>query len=81
MEDNMVDHPSHYQSDSGLEAMDAIDAFTSHLKGYEATRTFNILKYVMRWKKKDGLKDLKKARYYLNDLINKLEKENSHEKI
>lgn len=29
----------------------------------------NIMKYVFRWKEKDGLKDLYKARDYLNALI------------
>ena len=30
---------------------------------------FNIIKYTYRWKKKDGLKDLHKARDYLDALI------------
>ena len=29
----------------------------------------NIIKYVFRWKQKDGLKDLRKAQAYLNALI------------
>jgi Protein of unknwon function (DUF3310) len=29
----------------------------------------NIMKYVFRWKEKDGLRDLHKARDYLNALI------------
>ena len=29
----------------------------------------NIMKYVYRWREKDGLKDLDKARIYLNALI------------
>ena len=29
----------------------------------------NIMKYVFRWREKDGLKDLEKARIYLNALI------------
>lgn len=29
----------------------------------------NIMKYVFRWKEKDGLKDLYKARIYLNAII------------
>jgi len=31
----------------------------------------NIIKYVMRWDKKNGLEDLLKAREYLDRLINK----------
>lgn len=71
-----VNHPSHYKSESGLEAIDVIKAFTSDLKGFEATHTGNILKYVLRWKHKNGIEDLKKAQWYLNDLIKELEKEN-----
>lgn len=72
--DNMVEHPDHYQSETGLEAIDVIEAFTFDLKGIEAVCTGNILKYICRWKKKNGLQDLKKAQWYLNHLINHVEK-------
>lgn len=70
--DQMVSHPSHYQSDNGLEVIDVIEAFTNDLKGIEATDTGNILKYVCRWKHKNGLQDLEKAQWYLTHLIEKL---------
>lgn len=35
----------------------------------EAVDTANILKYMLRWKYKNGLEDLKKAQWYLNHLI------------
>ena len=75
----MVSHPPHYQSETGLEAIDVIKAFTANLQGVEATHTGNILKYMCRWKKKNGLIDLEKAKWYLEDLIShvkSLEKEN-----
>jgi hypothetical protein len=72
--DNMVNHPSHYQSETGMEAIDVIEAFTFDLKGVEAFDTGNILKYICRWKNKNGLEDLKKAQWYLNHLINHVEK-------
>lgn len=73
-EDEMVTHPAHYQSKTGLEVIDVIEAFTADLKGIEATDTGNIIKYVCRWKKKrHGLQDLKKAQWYLNHLIKHLE--------
>lgn len=72
---DMVNNPAHYQSDGGLEVIDVIEAFTDDLKGPEAVCTGNVLKYVCRWKKKNGLEDLKKARWYLDRLIKKLEKE------
>ena len=78
-EQDMVNHPQHYKTKSGLEAIDVIEAFTDGLQGYEAVETGNVLKYICRWKKKNGLEDLKKAQWYLNRLISKLEKENSYE--
>ena len=74
---DVVNHPSHYQSDSGLEVIDVIEAFTADLQGIEAVCTANALKYVCRWKKKNGLEDLKKAQWYLNRLITTIEKENN----
>ena len=75
--DKMVSHPSHYQSESGLEVIDVIDAFTSDLNGIEATDTGNILKYMCRWKHKNGLQDLEKAQWYLTHLIEKIKEKES----
>jgi hypothetical protein len=78
-QDRMVSHPPHYQSETGLEVIDVIEAFTFDLKGIEATDTGNILKYICRWKNKNGLQDLEKAKWYLQHLIDhviKIEKEN-----
>ena len=71
--DEMVSHPSHYQSKTGLEVIDVIEAFTSDLKGIEATDTGNVIKYMCRWKNKNGLQDLKKANWYLTHLIEHIE--------
>lgn len=79
MDIDNVNHPNHYQSDSGLETITVIEAFTKNLNGVEAFYTGNILKYICRWKKKNGLEDLRKAEWYLEHLILKLEKENNNE--
>ena len=71
----MIHHPDHYQSSSGLEVKEVMKAFTEHLVGYEAVYTSNVIKYICRWKKKDGLKDLKKAREYIDFLIEEVENE------
>ena len=71
--DKMVSHPDHYKSETGLEVIDVIEAFTFDLKGAEATDTGNILKYICRWKKKNGLQDLEKAMWYLQHLIDHVE--------
>lgn len=69
-EDKMVQHPDHYQSSSGLEVIEAIKAFTEDLTGMQAVCTANALKYLCRWHKKNGIQDLKKAKWYINYLIN-----------
>lgn len=74
MSEDIVNHPRHYKTESGLEAIDVIEAFTEGLTGAEATNTGNVLKYMCRWKKKDGLTDLKKAQWYLNRLIEQQER-------
>lgn len=71
MEHNEVSHPAHYISNE-LETIDVIEAFTKDLSGIEATDTGNIIKYICRWKHKNGLQDLEKAQWYLNHLINKV---------
>jgi hypothetical protein len=73
--DKMVSHPDHYQSKSGLEVIDVIEAFTADLKGIEATDTGNVIKYICRWKHKNGKQDLEKAKWYLQHLIDHIESE------
>lgn len=73
VKDKMVSHPPHYQSETGLEVIDVIEAFTFDLQGIEAVDTANVIKYICRWSKKNGIQDLKKAMWYLNHLIERLE--------
>lgn len=64
-----VNHPPHYKH-GGLEAIDAIEAWDL---GFCLGNT---LKYICRAKHKGSeLEDLKKARWYLDRYIAKLEKE------
>lgn len=74
VEYDMVNHPKHYQSKSGLEVIDVIEAFTDGLNGIEASDTANIIKYACRWKDKNGVEDLRKIAWYANHLANYLEK-------
>lgn len=78
-DDILVSHLAHYQSKNGLEVIDVIEAFTEGLNGIEATDTGNIIKYICRWKKKNGVQDLKKVMWYTQHLIDHLEKENVKE--
>ena len=76
--DTMVSHPKHYQSKSGLEVIDVIEAFTADFSGIEATDTGNIIKYTCRWKNKNGIQDLEKIMWYTQHLIDHLKNENSN---
>ena len=65
----LIDHPAHYNQGK-IEAIDAIlDWGLDFIEG-------NVVKYVVRSRHKSSrLGDLKKARWYLDYLIDKLEKE------
>ena len=76
---DMVNHPPHYQSKYGLEVINVIESFTDGLMGIEATDTGNVIKYICRWKGKNGLEDLNKAKWYLEHLINHVENSNKKE--
>jgi hypothetical protein len=70
--DKMVSHPSHYQSRNGLEVIDIIESFTDGLNGIEAVDTANVIKYICRWKHKNGIQDIEKAIWYATHLLNHL---------
>ena len=66
---DMVNHPPHYST--GLpEGVEVIDIIRAQNAGYEFG---NLLKYALRWQYKNGVEDLKKARVYLDWLIEKEE--------
>lgn len=67
----MVDHPPHYNQ-SGIECIDAIMAATD--SGFEFYLQGNIIKYLWRYRYKNGSEDLKKAEWYLKKLIQITEK-------
>ena len=79
--DKMVSHPSHYQSKSGLEVINVIAAFTEGLEGIEAVDTGNAIKYICRWKDKNGVQDLEKAMWYIQHLIDHLNKEDEQKRV
>ena len=64
--EDMVNHPPHYNK-NGIETIDAIQAATDD--GFEYYLQGNILKYLWRYRYKNGSEDLEKAQWYLNKLI------------
>lgn len=65
---DQVNHPKHY-TQGGIECIDALEAATSKLSGIEAVCTANAIKYLWRWKEKNGVQDLEKSIWYTNKLI------------
>jgi hypothetical protein len=67
-----VHHPRHY-TQGKVECIDALEAATVELVGIEAVCTAAAVKYLWRWKRKNGAEDLKKARWYIDRLLAHLE--------
>ena len=74
MADN-INNPKHYQGKDGLEAIEVVKQFIGSLEGVKGFYWGNMLKYVLRFQKKNGLEDLKKARKNLGWLIEEMENE------
>jgi hypothetical protein len=70
---NKVNHPDHYQNIAGVEAIDILNDVVKDLPGKQAAMLWNSMKYLFRFQKKNGVEDLKKARTYLDYLINDME--------
>ena len=69
-----VNHPTHYTS-TKIETIEIIrDKLTA--EAFEGVCIGNVLKYVTRYKLKNGLEDLKKARWYLDKIISVQEESN-----
>jgi hypothetical protein len=74
IEDDDVEHPVHYNN-GNVECIEAIEAASSK-KEFEGYLRGNVIKYIWRFRYKDGEKDLRKAKWYLEKLISFLEKSN-----
>jgi hypothetical protein len=68
MKDNI--NPSHYKQGK-VECIDAIESATINKKGIIATDTGNVIKYLWRCEDKNGKEDLIKAKWYIEDMIEK----------
>ena len=63
---DMVNSPPHYNK-FGVECIEAIQSATG--EGYEYYLQGNIIKYLWRYRYKNGVQDLEKAQWYLSRLI------------
>lgn len=67
-------NPSHYKQ-GGIECIEALKAATVNLKGIEAVCTANAIKYLWRWKEKNGTTDIRKCIWYCERLLKEIENE------
>lgn len=68
-----IKNVSHYQGKDGLEVFQVQENFMGDLAGVQAAYWWNIVKYILRFQKKNGLEDLKKADEFLDKLISEVE--------
>ncbi len=78
-----VNNPSHYQLLPGVEVIDVLDALCNKLDkseslvltGAQNSYYAQMMGYLMRCMDKNGLQDMKKARFYLDRIIKQQEGE------
>lgn len=67
-----VNHPNHYTK-GRVEVIDVIEDAVDGADPFEAVCQANVLKYMLRYRHKNGVEDVKKAVWYANKLIEHLE--------
>ncbi len=65
-------NPDHYKQGK-VECIDALEASTINKAGIEAVCTANVIKYLWRYEFKNGIEDVKKAKWYIEKLLKHLE--------
>lgn len=78
MPNNTQENANRYLTESGKQLYDVLKDDLLTPEQFEGFVLGNIYKYVKRYKHKNGVDDLQKARHYINILIRSLE-ENEHE--
>ena len=69
---DMVNHPQHY-TQGGIECIDALKSATVGKRGIEAVCVANVIKYLWRYEEKNGIEDVRKAKWYIEWLLKELE--------
>jgi len=68
-----VNSPRHYTTGN----IEVIDYIQDNLQGgFESYCIGNVIKYISRYKHKNGVEDLKKSRFYLERVIKELDDKN-----
>ena len=70
--EDLVNHPKHY-TQGKYEVIDIIMEAVKDLPPEQAVCVGHIIRYIMRYKYKNGLQDVKKCKWYIDKLINLME--------
>lgn len=71
-----VNKPNHYQLELNGQKLEVKDLIKSVVKDMDGTKGYyvgNVIKYILRAEKKNGLEDYKKAKRYLEFIIDEVE--------
>ena len=68
---DMVSHPKHY-TQGDIECIDALKAATVGKRGIEAVCVANVIKYLWRYEEKNGIEDVRKAKWYIERLLKEM---------
>lgn len=74
MANDNVHSPQHYTAGS-VEVIEIIDDAVQGADPFEAVCQANIIKYILRYRHKNGAEDVKKAIWYAERLVAELESE------
>ena len=70
--EDIINKPNHYQLNikgNNIQVIDIIDEVVKDYKPQEAFKIANVIKYILRASKKNGKQDLKKAKKYIEMLL------------
>ena len=68
MPQDQVNHPSHYASQGKIECIEVLEQLAQDGEDF---CILNALKYLWRWRHKNGVQDLEKAVWYIQRVINR----------
>ena len=69
---DVVNSPNHY-TQGRVEVIDVIEDAVAGADAFEAVCQANVLKYMLRYRHKNGIEDLRKSQWYLGRLIEHLD--------
>jgi hypothetical protein len=74
IKDKAVYNPSHYNQGK-VEVIDIIEDAVKGAEPFEAVCLANVLKYMLRYRYKNGVQDIEKSLWYTNKLLSEVKRQ------